>query len=264
MHTRWSHPENYPLFERESGRHLLPWLPGFIQRRAAAAAANRLRRFLPLIGVVPAQIAILDSWTAAMLDMLDRHFAETPFLLGRSPSIGDFGLVGSMYGHLGRDPWPKRELVAPRPHLRAWIDRMADPPPGDAAGFADADILPPTLDPVLKSIFAEFLPMVEGILAEVRAAASSEGEILPRGLGIIEFPMGVGHYRRAATPFTLWMVQRVLDVFHAMTGEDQEAVRAWLAGFGAERLLVLEIPRLRRQALRVALDGTEQGNESRS
>ena len=154
LHTRWSHPENYPLFEREGGQHLLPWFPRFIQRRAAARAANRMRRFMPLVGVVPEQTAILDAWTATMLDHLDRHFAAAPFLLGRSPSIGDFGLLGSMYGHLGRDPWPKRELVAPRPHLRDWIDRMAELPPGTAQGFADGDVLPPTLEPVLRSIFA--------------------------------------------------------------------------------------------------------------
>ncbi|MBK6559245.1 MAG: glutathione S-transferase C-terminal domain-containing protein [Comamonadaceae bacterium] len=39
-----------------------------------------------------------------MLDLLDAHFAQHRFLFGERPTLGDFGLVGSMYGHLGRDP----------------------------------------------------------------------------------------------------------------------------------------------------------------
>lgn len=258
MHTRWSYPENYGLFEIEAGRALLPWLPGFFQRRAVRQVANRLRGMLPLVGVRPAQFAVMERWSAHMLDLLDAHFAQFPFLLGARPTLADFGLVGSMYGHLGRDPWPARELVAKRLHLRAWIDRMAKPLPlAASATLLTQDRIAPTLLPVLRAICVEFLPLLEGINAQVKARLASlpPGKTLPRSLKDVEVPMGGGRFCRAALPYTLWMAQRTLDVFHAMNPEEQRRVQNWLASVGGERLLALDIPRLRRLGLRVMPEG---------
>lgn len=254
MHTRWNYPENYPLFEQEAGDALLPRFPGFIKRRAVARVADTLRGMLPTVGIKPAQYTTMEQWTHDMLDVLDAHFAVSPFLFGDRPALGDFGLVGTMYGHLGRDPWPRRELVAPRPHLRAWIDRMATLKPHTQTRFLADDRIAPTLEPVFRRIFTEFIPMLEGINSEVRAKLPSlkPGRALPRALGEIEFPMGAQRFRRAALPYTLWMAQRTLDCYRAMPAVEQQQVRDWLIPLGGERLLALDIPRLRRVALRVA------------
>jgi glutathione S-transferase len=253
MHTRWSYPENYPLFEREAGAHLMPWMPRFVQNKFASMAAEMLRTYLPDVGIVPEQFVMLERWTENMLDHLDRHFAQMPFLFGDKPSLGDFGLVGTMYGHLGRDPWPKRHLVDPRKHVRSFTDRMAEPTPHSGA-FLPGDRIPETLNPVFTAIFAEFLPMLDGILAETRVAIAqrASGKPLPRRLGMIEFPMGPYRYRRAALPYTLWMAQRMLDVYRTSSAQDQAAVKDWLRSFKAERLLALDVPRLKRIGLRVA------------
>jgi hypothetical protein len=66
--------------------------------------------------------------------------------------------------------------------------------------------------------------------------------------------MGQGLFRRAAIPYTLWMAQRTLDVFRSMKPVEQAQVRAWLASVGGERLLALDIPRLRLQGVRVAVE----------
>src|SRR5258708_16975583 len=120
MHTRWSYPENYQLFERDGGAALLPHWPKFLRDRAVAKAANAMRGYLSRIGVVAQQTPLPERRTSDMLDKLDTHFAANRFLLGDAPTIADFGLIGTMYGHLGRDPWPKRELIDPRKALRAW------------------------------------------------------------------------------------------------------------------------------------------------
>ena len=255
MHTRWSHPENYVLFESDAGPALLPYFPGFLQKRAVARVARLLRSYLPQVGIVPDQLAMMDAWTRSMLDSLDAHFAQHRYLLGGRPTIGDFGLVGTMYGHLGRDPWPKRELVDPRKNLRAWIDRMAKPVPGASGDLPAADRIPPSLDPVWQSIVREFLPMIEAILENTRALAAAvpEGQPLPRNAGEVVCPMGNGQFRRGGMPFAIWKMQRLLDIHRAMPPEQQSSVRVWLRSIGGERMLDLEIPRLKRVALRVAL-----------
>lgn len=254
MHTRWSYSENYALFEREGGDALLPGFPRFLKNRVVATAANQMRGHLKNVGIVPEQFEVMERWTHDMLDRLDQHFTKTPFLFGSKPSLGDFGLVGTMYGHLGRDPWPKREMVDKRRHLRAWIDRMAEPQLPCSGAFLDGDRIPDSLTPVFQSITREFIPMLEGIVREVRAYLPNhpkDGRPIPRGLGFIEFPMGNGYYRRAALPYTLWMAQRMLDVYRGMNPQEQGAVRNWLKSIGGESLLALDIPRLKRMALRV-------------
>lgn len=259
MHTRWSYPENYALFERDGGAALLPHWPKFLRDRAVAKAANAMRGFLSRVGVTPEQTPLLERWTSDMLDTLDAHFAGHRFLLGETPTIADFGLIGTMYAHLGRDPWPKRELIDPRKHLRAWIDRMAEPDASAPATSMTSDEIPASLAPVLRSIASEFLPMIEATLTALHRHLKSGGDTeLPRGLDPITFPMGLGQFTRMAVPFMLWKMQRLIAVYRAMSANEQGAVRRWLEGKGCARLLDLAIPPLRRVALRVALEPQAQ------
>jgi hypothetical protein len=210
---------------------------------------------LDAVGVRPAQLRRLDAWTGQMLDLLDAHFAQQPFLFGARPGLGDFALAGSMVAHLGRDPWPVRMLIAPRPPLQAWIARMADPaalPPGP--GWLPGDTLAPTLDAVMRLLFQSFVPMLAGINRQVLALLPglAAGQPLPRALADVEMPMGDGVFCRAAIPYTLWMVQRTLDLLAAMPPADQMRVQDWLARVGGDGLLVLKLPRLRRVGLQVA------------
>ncbi|MBK7684993.1 MAG: glutathione S-transferase family protein [Rhodocyclaceae bacterium] len=256
MHTRWTYPENYVLFEREAGGALLPNFPAFVQRRAVAKVAATLRGMLHTVGVRAEQFAVMDQWTSAMLDLLEQHFAQHSFLFGERPTLGDFGLVGTMYGHLGRDPWPARELIAPRPHLRAWISRMANAPSHSKAELLADDLIADTLAPVFRAIFAEFIPLLEGINHQVKAALPplQAGRALPRGLADVEVPMGAGRFRRKALPYTLWMAQRTLDVYRQMPADEQQSVRDWLTPLGGASLLALDIPRLKLHGLRVTPD----------
>lgn len=258
MHTRWTYPENFALFERDAGSALLPYFPRFMQNKAAGMIADKLRRMCLRVGIRPAQFKIMDAWTENMLDLLEAHFAQHAFLLGERPTLADFGLVGTMYGHLGRDPWPARELIAPRPHLRNWIDRMAEPPPHNpSAALLPDDALAPTLMPILEAICSEFLPMLEGTSVLVRQLQANwpAGKPLPRGLRDVEFNMGNSKFKRNALPYMLWMAQRVRDVVRDMPPADQETIQALLQSIGGERLLTFNVPRLRRHGVRVVFDG---------
>ncbi len=257
MHYRWSYPENYQLFEADAGAALLPGLPGFAQKRMAAYVADKLRGYLPSVGVVPEQYATMEAWTVDMLDALEQHFSAHAYLFGGRPTIADFALLGPMYGHLGRDPWPKRELLDRRPQLSAWVARMNAATPAAGALLAN-DAVPATLGPVFDAIFKEFVPMVAAIRDEVSKALATlpaERSRLPRALGMIEFPMGAGRFRRAAMPYSLWMVQRVLDSYRGLNAGDRAVVDAWLMEQGAAGAMNLQIvPRLRRVGLHVAVE----------
>lgn len=252
LQTRWCHmEENYPFLEKDVANDLLPGWPHWLQKKAAAQVAQHMYQYLPKAGVVPEQYAVLNRWTERQLDALDQHFAKLPFLLGTRPSLGDFGLMAPLYGHLSRDPWPSRNLIQPRKHLSAWIARMnqAQLPSGQ---FINSNVLPPTLEPLIASLLGEMVPYLEG-LARVAQAATASTKRLPRFMETIEFPMGDARFRRPAMPYGLWMLQRMLDNWRAMPPSDAQEVRAWLRSHGAERLLDLPLPRLHRQGLQVAV-----------
>lgn len=255
MHTRWSYPENYVLWEKEAGPQLLPYAPAFLQKKIAANPAKKMQSKLHSVGVRPEQFAVWDAWTLNMLDLLETHFTQQPYLLGGQPCLADYGLIGSMYAHLGRDPWPKRELIAPRPQLRAWIERMAASPSSNQALLAN-DGIAQTLLPILQVIMAEFVPMLASINGQVQELLTTypAGKPLPRGLADIEIHTAQGTLRRSALPYTLWMAQRALDSYQQMSASEQSSVRTWLASLGGEQLLDLDIPRLRRHGLTVVAE----------
>ena len=250
MHTRWSYPENQALFVRDAGDGLLPGLPRWLKNLLGRNHARLMRKIAVHIGVCPAQKSLLERFTQIQLDALDAHFAEHDFLFGGRPSLGDFGLIAPLYAHLGRDPWPKRELIDPRPHLKAWIARMFDPTAARGEFFAD-DRLPDTLLPALRSIFDEMLPMLAVSAAELRktpivpAGSRKATRYLPQ----ISYPMAGGTFTREGASYPVWMAQRMLDAYRQMTDRDAADVRSWLAAVGGEAVLALDLPRVRRVGL---------------
>lgn len=258
MHYRWSYPENYALFERDAGKALLPWAPNFLRKQLVEkSVAGKLRAYLPGVGIVPEQIELMERWTQNMLDVLEQHFKQHHYLFGGQASVADFALVGPMYGHLNRDPYPKRELLDPRPHLQAWVDRVHS---GDKASgeWLPNDEIPATLSPLFQALFGEFMPMIQAIVTSVQthveAHEKKSGDRIPRTLNEITFPMSDGHFTRVAMPYSLWMLQAVQGRFLALSAEEQAKVNQWLAGFEQAGLQTLDLgPPLSRRALATQL-----------
>lgn len=257
MHSRWSYPEVYEtLFRREVGDQLMPGFPRFAKNLAVDRVARMLRGMCPRVGIRPRQLDWLNRWSEDTIDLLQQHFEVHPYLLGGRPSLADFALAGPMYGHLGRDPWPAREWIAPRPAVRSWIDRMAHPPADAAEGqLLSGDAIPATLDPILRIVVSQFGAFAQGINAQVLALAETwpRGKTLPRGLQDVCVPTPQGVFCRNALPYTLWMVQRLQDVHAGLDPLAQDQVRQALCQWGSDGLLNLPVPRLERRALRVAL-----------
>ena len=254
MHTRWTYPENHAAFAKEAGDNLLPYFPRFIKNKAFAKIAKKLQGYLPIVGVIPEQHQMMNDWTFALLDMFEKHFGAHRYLLGARPTLMDFSLMGPLYGHLGRDQWPAREMIAPRPHVRHWIDDMAAP--GDQTiDVGIEETLPETLSPIFQVIFNEFVPMIQQIAGQVaeRSQGMVPGEMFERRMSPITISMGDAAFTCGATPFSLWMVQRLMDDFSAMSEMDQQAVKKWVSSFSGDAIFDVRVPRLERQGLFVAL-----------
>jgi glutathione S-transferase len=229
MYSRWHFPENFEtLFAPEAGRHLAPDAPADQQRLMAETAAQNMRRFLPALGVTTAQASIMHAWISDTLDELEHHFASCPYVLGTRPTLADFGLIGPLWPHIGRDPHSVRTWIEPRPQVRAWIQRMIQEHSPTTSLHSEVDCLgatpPVSLQPIIARIMREFVPMVVASARNVTTFVTSQPadalkRPLPRMLGTVTYPFGRGTYTRGGNTYQLWMVQRTRDLYAALSTE---------------------------------------------
>jgi glutathione S-transferase len=234
MHYRWSFEESIAKvgvdFSTPTGREA-----------GGEKFRDRMKSTLPMLGITEKTIPAIESHTRELLDHLSAHFREHRYLLGDAISLADCGLMGPFYGHLYRDAVPERLLYQTAFHVCAWIERT-NRPPRDQAGWLANDGLGETLTPVLHTM-ADAVPMVvESVMSTDAWAAENAraGEAVPPGTGLT-----LSNYRdvtvsAAARTYTLWMVQRPLDAYRALSGAERAQVDAALAGTGWEQILALQ------------------------
>jgi glutathione S-transferase len=238
LHYRWNLPDNAAFARSEFARCALPWLPGFLGRRLIAPMAEKMRGYLPILGVEAATIPGLEASTIALIAGLEGHLSGHDFLLGGRPCIGDFALYGPLWAHLYRDP-ASRSLFDNAPAVVAWMSRLEDPEPLSGT-LLPGDVIPESLDFLFVDLFAELWPYIGSIHAASEAwlAENPDATRLPRSLGMADFTLGGRAGRRKLITASAWMAQRPLDAL----AKDREAATAWLHRVGGEDFLTATPP----------------------
>jgi len=229
MHYRWSFPES----ERKAR---IDFALGSGNRDPANRFADRMATGKNLLGVSDATAPAIEAHLRELLDALEVHFETHRFLLGDAMSLADCGLMGPFYGHLFRDAAPEKLLLETAFRVCCWIERM-NRPPLVQEGWLPDDALPETLGPALR-VMADGVPM---LLDAARAIDSwidaHPGEAPPRGIGMLETryrDVALGCFCR---PYTLWMLQRVLDAYTGLDAAGRSRVDTALADSGWAPLL---------------------------
>ena len=246
VHTRWSYPENWDsLLKREWGRSLLPYAPPFIREHVAERVVKKaMSGSRHPLGVRPGKLELLERWALQHLDTLNAHFRQHDYLFGGRPTIADYALLATMYGHLNRDPWPKREWINPRPELRAWAERTGR---GDAASgeLLPDDEVPSTLAPLFLGLFNEFPEFMKkavgGVRRHVENQALESGSSLPRALGEVSYPMLDGEFTNMPLTYSVWRQQRMQQVYRALPADQRNSVDAWAGDMGCADMFTMDL-----------------------
>lgn len=229
MHYRWS-------FADSTRKARIDFALGSGNREAANRFADRMTQAKDMLGVSDATAPAIEAHLRELLDALCEHFEAHRFLLGDSMSLADCGLLGPFYGHLFRDAVPQRLLLETAFRVCCWIERM-NRPPLDQRGWLPDDALAETLKPVLR-VMADGVPLLLDAVAHIDAwADENPGAAPPRAIGLGQSSFRDTPVSLACRPYTLWMVQRPLDAYAALTGAERAQVDAALAGTGWEPLL---------------------------
>jgi glutathione S-transferase len=250
VHYRWSYEESKTKamadFVASSGDD------------SSLRLAEGVQGFMKMVGVSPETIPAIEAHTKELLAAFDAHLAVEPYVLGGRPSLGDCALIGCFYPHLYLDAVPGRLIREIAPRVCHWIERMNHPDPRSFGAWLDGDAIPPTMRPILALAGRDAVPFIVDVARAFDRWAdetSVRDGFLPRIVGMHRTRLRGVEFERVTTPYTMWMVQRVVDAYRALPAPGRAAVDAELAGTGFEALLAYEPRwRVRRDPCRLVLE----------
>lgn len=261
MHYRWNFDEqNTAFLSRDFPAALAP--PGAgpeVQAEVFASASRRMRRAMAGFGVTPETAPTIEAAYAEFLSLFEAHLASSPYLLGGRPCIGDFGLIGPLYAHLGRDPLPAEMMKRHAFRVWRWTERMNAPdqdagelgaPPPE---YFPEDRVPETLKAMLRFVAEDYLPEVEAYVSFANSWLAERPQLEPgtsglprsqdRSIGLTSFRWRGHELTVSVLPYRLYLLQKIQDVADAAAPEERAAMDALLAETGLTRLLALQTSR---------------------
>lgn len=245
MHYRWTYRDQQE---------------GFLRDQFAAGAGeamadkimSRMNAYLPQLGVDAHTIPEIEASYLQLLDTLNAHFSEHPYLFGGRPSLADYGLIGPMFAHLGRDPVPANIMKTRAPKVFRWVERMTAPGldtpefPGYGDAYLADDAIPTTLEPLLRQIADESFPMLTDKLAFMDALVQEhqpeDGQpVSPkphqRYVGVVESSFRGVPVKAGVQPYLLYVLRKADRMLADSPTDEQTRVRQALATRGLAEAL---------------------------
>lgn len=261
MHYRWNFDDQNLGFLRETFRDVLPsGLPAEAEEAAFLHASGRMRQAAQLFGVTGETYALVEQSHAQFLDLLDQHLRSVPFVLGGHPTIADYGLIGAMYAHLGRDPAPLHLMQTKAPSVFRWVERM-----NMAETFIDAraancgnelfqsDQLPETLTAIMRFIAEDYLVEIAAHVEhtndwlaqnpEIGVGTPANSKSLKSGIGLAPFNWRGAEIKTIVIPYRLFLLHRLQDAVERQSQADQSQITTLFAEHGLGDLLSMRTTR---------------------
>jgi hypothetical protein len=171
---------------------------------------------------------IIDASYRRFLAAMEAHLANQPFMLGRRPGAGDFGLFGQLSQLVGFDPTSREIAHAVAPRTVGWVDRMPDGSglmPEDSDWFAIED-QPASLRGLLEEIGRVYTPAQ---LANAQAVMAQEKTW--------ECEIDGARWHQRTFPYQAKCLQWTRDQYGQLSAVDRARVDALIAGTGIEPML---------------------------
>jgi len=217
MHYRWSYEHDRALLSRI----LVDELMGFMKlpRFMKLMLIKRRQRigFVVRDGVTAETRSHVEGSYRNALANMTAMLKNRPYLLGETPSIADFGMMGPMLRHFGQDPTPAEIMRNTAPAVYEWVARVWNAH-AMAGKPAFVDDVPPEAAGMLKEI-------AETHLVQLAINAESYG----RGLKHFDMAMQGAHYKRLpVSRYRVWCLEKLRETFAALRPDEQQRVRTLL------------------------------------
>lgn len=233
MHYRWTYRDRQEGFLRDQ-------FAAGIGPEMADKVMSRMNSYLPQLGVTDHTIPEIEASFEQLLETLNAHFAEHPYLFGGRPSLADYGLIGPMFAHLGRDPVPENLMKTRAPKVFRWVERMTAPGldtpefPDYGDDFLPSDAIPETLEPLLRQVADEIFPMLtdklaflDTLVAEHQPEDGQPVSAKPhqRYVGAVETAFRGVPVQAGVQPYLLYVLRKADEMLAESPAEEQARVR---------------------------------------
>ena len=220
MHYRWS----YRADALHLSRRIADTLPEAPSLRAVARLLVRLRQrhfFVRRDGVRRATLGHVEGTYTKVLAQLETMFATRPYLLGEVPTIGDFGLFGSMFRHFGTDPTPASIMRETAPRVYAWVARMWAASASHTSG------------PLAPGIPDDWAPLLEAIGRTHLRQLAANAAAWRTGRKRFDLEVEGIRYRNLRTArYRVWCLEKLQGRYRALPEPAQTTVREMLERHG--------------------------------
>jgi len=252
MHYRWNFPKENLNFIKF---HFETFVPANLNKQEMAEKRmNQMRDAGRSFGAVPETFTLVENLYTELLQKLNSHFANIPYLLGHKPSIGDFGLIAPLYGHLGRDPKPLSLMQAQAICLYRWVERMNRPDldmgefSAASPDFLDSDEIPESLIEVLRHLAIDFVPETQAACTAINTWLSQQtslptNAIVERGVGMCTFDVQGSAITALAQPYRFYLLGRVQKAYECLKQSQKDQVSALLSACNMSKILETKLTR---------------------
>jgi glutathione S-transferase len=271
-HYRWNFPEQNLFFvTRDFGRSFKPQGTDDDLKYYGDIIAKQMDGHRPNFGITPELYPALEAVYFDLLDLLEAHFATFPYLFGGMPSIGDYALMGPLFAHLGRDPYPRSLMQARAVRVFRWTEHMNTPEicspefPDTRIEYLPDDDVPETVRNLVRLFCSDYAAIYRETAklyadwAKANSAVPAGSIISPEGrdqpsLGKITVPLRNKTITMASQLHSLWLLQRMLNWYRDLAAAERDKVECFADACGAAPLLSTEIARpLTRTGNRLAV-----------
>jgi hypothetical protein len=252
MHFRWDYDvENLSFLKSEFS----PFGPSSaIAEQTFEFASGRMRQAKLFFGAtVESKDLIIESYKE-FLGLLEEHFTWHPYLLGAKASLGDYALMGPLYGHLYRDPAPAMIMRQNAPRVARWAESMntsneywADHNNTDNVVYADT--IPDTLKALMRFISEEYLPEIIAHVnyankwlqqhADIEVGTNGMDKAAERVIGLCEFNWRGIDLTTAVMPYRFYLLQRLQDCYDEANSGEQRQLQQLFSETGLSGLLAM-------------------------
>jgi hypothetical protein len=171
---------------------------------------------------------VIESSYQRLLDLLQSHLAEMPFLFGDRPGRSDFAIFGQLTPMTWWDPTPTAIAVERAPRVVNWIQRVDDLSWWDVdgdEGWCDAAALPAGVHAMLHEAGSTYAPFM---VANAAALDNGADEVVCEIFG--------SEYRQAPFKYQAKCLVWLREAYDALDDVARRKVDEILAGTGCEQL----------------------------
>ncbi len=214
LYYRWAFDEDAALMSSQIARTMMRDMPMPYFLRKQFILFRQRKVYLKEDGVTKATAPVIEAHYLETLDVLNRIFAERPFLMGARPCEADFGLFAPFFRHFFSDPTPGLIMREQAPHVCEWVTRLWALRPEDLKNAPQITTVPDDLGFFFEMIGSDYFPYLQ-----------ANADAADRGDKMVQHKAQGTDWSVPTAPYRVYCLSELRREFRALEEDNRQMVR---------------------------------------